>query len=106
MFNVKLIENDTVIIDDCFNGSLDNGIIKYNDGVNNIFDLNKLVLERISGDYKVVFDFFNSTCESTIDDYSVNMIIEVINKKICSNSLFFKYKIVDTGNIYEYSIKW
>ena len=106
MFNVKLIENDTVIIDDCFNGFLNDSIIKYNDGVNNIFDLNKLLLERIGDDYKVVFDFLNFNCCSSINGFSVNMKLEVINKKICFNSLYFKYKIVDTGNIYEYSIVW
>lgn len=106
MFNVKLIENDTVIIEDWFDGFLNNGIIKYDDGVNNIFDLNKLLLKRISDDYKVVFDFLNLTCCSSINGFSVNMIIEVIDKDICSNSLYFKYKIIDTGNIYEYSIMW
>ncbi len=106
MFSVKLIENDCVVIDSVFDGILDNNVIKYNDGVNNILDLNRLVLERISDDYRIMFDFLNSTCCSSTSDLSVNVMIEVIDKKICSNSLYFKYKIVDTGNIYEYSIKW
>lgn len=106
MFSVKLIENNSVVIDSVFDGVLDNNIIKYNDGVNNIFDLNKLVLERVGDDYRIVFDFLNSTCCSITDDLSVNMMLDVIDKKICSNSLIFKYKIIDTGNIYEYSIVW
>lgn len=106
MFSVKLIENNCVVIDSVFDGVLYNNIIKYNDGVNNIFDLNKLVLERVGDDYRIVFDFLNSTCCSTTDDLSVNMMLDVIDKKICSNSLIFKYKIIDTGNIYEYSIVW
>ena len=106
MFSVKLFENNNIIIDGCFEGFIDNNIIKYNDGVNNIIDLNKLLLERVSDNYRIVFDFLNSVCESTIDGFSVNMMIDVIDKRICSNSLFFKYRIVDTGNIYEYSIEW
>ena len=106
MFSVKLIENNCVVIDSVFDGVLDNNIINYNDGVNNIFDLNKLVLERVGDDYRIVFDFLNFTCCSITDDLSVNMMLDVIDKKICSNSLFFKYKIIDTGNIYEYSIVW
>lgn len=106
MFSVKLIENNSVVIDSVFDGVLDNNIIKYNDGVNNIFDLNKLVLERVGDGYRIVFDFLNFTCCSITDDLSVNMMLDVIDKKICSNSLIFKYKIIDTGNIYEYSIVW
>ena len=106
VFNVKLLENDSVIIDDVFSGNLDNNCINYNDGVNNIFDLNKLILERISYDYRIVFDFYNLNCVYYMGGLSVNMMIDVIDKKICSNSLFFKYKMVDTGNIYEYSIVW
>lgn len=106
IFSVKLLENNNVVIDDNFSGSLNNNCINYNDGVNNIFDLNKLILDRISGDYKIVFDFMNSTCDYVTNEMSVNMMIEVIDKKICSNSLFFKYKVIDTGNIYEYSVSW
>ena len=106
IFSVKLLRDDNVVIDDNFSGNLNNNCINYNDGVNNIFDLNKLLLERISNDYKIVFDFLNLTCDYITDGMSVNMMIEVIGKKICSNSLFFKYKVIDTGNIYEYSVSW
>ena len=105
-FNVKLLENGNVIIDDIFCGNLDDNIINYNDNVNNKFDLNKLLLERVSDEYKVTFDFLNFTCCSVVDGLSVNMMIEVISKEICPDSLFFKYKIVDTGYVYEYSISW
>ena len=106
MFSVKLVENDSIVINDVFDGIFDNNMIKYNDGVNNIFDLNKLVLERISDSYKLVFDFSNFICYSFVDGLSVNMTLDVIDKRISSNHLFFKYKIVDIGNIYEYSVKW
>ncbi len=106
MFSVKLIENDSVVIDGVFDGIIDDNVIKYNDGVNNIFYLNTLVLERIGSNYSIVIDFLNLSCCSIVDGLSVNMMIEVIDKKICSNCLFFKYKIVDTGNIYDYSVIW
>ena len=106
IFSVKLLENDNVVINDSFSGCLDNNSIIYNDGVNNIFDLNKLILERICDDYKIIFDFLNSNCEYITDVMSVNMTVEVIDKKICSNSLFFKYKVIDTGNVYEYIVSW
>jgi hypothetical protein len=106
IFSVKLLENKNIIISGDFSGFLDNNIINYNDGVNNVFDLNRLVLERICDDYKIVFDFSNSNCEYITNELSVNMMLDVDGSKICSNSLFFKYKIVDTGNIYEYSVKW
>ena len=106
VFSVKLFRDDNVVIDGSFSGSLNNNCINYNDGVNNIVDLNKLLLERISDDYKIVFDFTNATCDYITDGMSVNMMIEVIDKIICSNSLFFKYKVIDTGNIYEYSVSW
>ena len=106
MFNVKLLENDGVVINDCFDGFLSDNCINYNDGVNNILNLNTLVLERISDVYRIVFDFFNSTCCFVVDGLSINMIIDVIDKRICSNSIFLKYKIVDTGDIYEYGIEW
>ena len=106
IFNVKLLCDDIVVIDGCFSGNLDNNIINYNDGVNNIFDLNKLVLERVCSDYNIMFDFINFTCNYNTNGLSVNMMFDIIESKICSNSLFFKYKLVDTGNIYEYSVKW
>lgn len=106
LFDVKLIENNDIVICGKFNGFLNNNVINFNDGVNNIFDLNKLVLERISDDYKIIFDFVNLTCEYTFNDMSVKMMVDVTYKKICSNSLFLKYKLIDTGNIYEYSVNW
>ncbi len=106
MFDVKLYENGKAIIDGSFSGTLEQNFINYNDGVNNSFDLNKLLLERIGDNYKIVFDFMNSSCCSTVDGLSVNIMMDVISKEICSDSLFFKYKIVDTGYVYEYSIKW
>lgn len=105
-FTVKLLENDIVIIDGYFSGTLDNNCINYKDNVNNVFDLNRLVLERIGTDYKIIFDFLNNTCDYIADTFSVNMMIDVIDTKIGSNSLFFKYKVADTGNVYEYSVVW
>ena len=87
IFSVKLLENDNVVINGSFSGCLNNDIINYNDGVNNIFDLNKLILERISDGYKIVFNFLNSNCDYITDGLSVNMTVEVIDSKICSNSL-------------------
>ena len=106
MFSVKLYENDKVIIDGSFSGTLEQNFISYNDGVNNILDLNKLILERIGDDYKIVFDFSNSSCIYVMNELSVNMAINIMESKKCSNGLFFKYEIVDTGNVYEYSIRW
>ena len=106
VFNVKLVENGNTVIEGSFSGNLDNNSIIYNDGVNNIFDLNKLILERIGDNYKITFDFLNLICCSIVDGLSVNMMISVIDKNICPNSLFFRYKMVDTDNVYEYTIKW
>lgn len=106
VFSVKLLENDNIVFSGDYSGFLSDNCINYNDGVNNIFHLNTLVLERFCDDYKMVLDFFNLSCYYFVDGMSVNMTVDVIDKKICSNSLFFKYILVDTGIVYEYSIVW
>ena len=104
-FNVKLLCNDEVSIDSVFSGDFLDGVVSYNDGVLNIFDLNTLLLKRIYDDYSLIFDFSDCVCKY-VGSECFFIAIEVIECDVSVGSIFLKYKIVDTGDIYVYSVKW
>ena len=104
-FCVKLLCDDEVSIDGVFPGDFLDGVVSYNDGVLNVFDLNTVLMKRICDDHSIVFDFSNSVCEY-IGSSCFSIAIEVLQCKVSVGSIFLKYKIVDTGYIYVYSVMW
>jgi len=103
---VKLIENSNIIFDKNLDGFFSDNVLNYNDGVINNLYLNKLILERISDDYEMIFDFNEMCCRCNYGGNSFVLNLVLLDSNVSNNSIFFKYKIVDTGNIYEYSVLW
>lgn len=104
--HVYLSQNDDILIDDDFSAIFNNNIIKYNDGVINIFDLDKLVLERNCDDYNLTLNFFDCTALYDSFESSLLMHLEVFNKIIDSNSVFVRYKVIESNLLCEYKINW
>ena len=103
---VKLVDNDDVVIDKKLFGIFNNGVLKYDDGVINNLYLNKLILERICDDYEMIFNFNEMNCICNYNGNCFVMDFLLLDSNVSSNTIYFKYKIVDTGHIYEYSVMW
>ena len=101
-FSVYLSEDNNILINDDFYGTFSNNIIEYNDGIVNSFDLKNCLFKR---EY-LIFDFNNCTCIYNYDNYKMCIDLEVIDKNISDCNVFVKYKIIETGHIYEYRVSW
>lgn len=81
---VKL-KTDNNIINSDTKGLINDNIIIYKDGKFNIkLDLNNLLLERYSDDYKIIIDFKNKNYILMINNYNLTdkiKIFELVNEK-------------------------
>ena len=104
--SVKLMENNIVIFDSVLNGIFSANVIEYNDGIINIFNLDRLLLERRCDDYTLVFDFKKCVCKYCLPEGSFDIYFDLVDCKVLFREIYLKYKIADTGYIYDYSLKW
>lgn len=105
-FSVYLSEDNSILINDDFYGTFSNNVIEYNDGIINSFDLNKFILKRECSLYVLIFDFINYTCTYNYGDYKMCINLELIDKSFSDCNVFVKYKVIETGHIYEYKVSW
>lgn len=104
--HVYLSQDNNILIDDSLSAVFNNNVIKYDDGVINMFDLDKLVLERICDDYSLILNFIDCTALYKSFESSLLMHLEVFNKVVDSNSVFIRYKVIESNLLCEYKISW
>lgn len=103
--HVYLSQDDNILINTELFGVINDNVLEYNDGVINIFNLDNLLLERRNDDYILTLDFFNLVSIYDSDSYSMVMNLEIIDKVI-DDGIFIKYKVLETGYVYDYRISW
>lgn len=103
--NVFLSQNSDTIIDLKIYGILSDDSLRYvHDGIINIFDFNSCILKRYNGDYNLLLDFKNLIALYSFDGYEMKMNIKLIDKNISNKSVFIKYCILETNDIFEYQV--
>lgn len=102
--SVFLEKNDDILINQTYSGNFDNEIIKYNDGMNNRFDIEKCILSRQNADYTIQFDFKKSKGSCLFDDNNFSFDINVIELNTSKDKIYIKYIFNDDK--YLYSINW
>ncbi len=105
---VLLKENDEIKINRVISGILCNNIIKYNDGIVNIYDFGENVLRRKAFDYEIVLDFGNDRGMFMFQGLEIPFSLKLIDRELFNNGVCIKYLVCldDFENVCLYRLEY
>lgn len=102
--DVLLKENNDIKIDLVCSGILVDNIIKYNDGIVNVYNIDENVLTRKTSEYEIVLDFDNEKGIYKFQNLEMPLSLKVLSYEITDCNIYVKYKLNE--NVYEYKVRY